>query len=219
MSSTFIIVPVYNGEKYIRTFIANVDSKLLKKFVFVNDGSTDETVDILKKNNMHVLHHAVNRGKGAAIKTALRWIKDNNGSSAITIDIDLQHPLELIDQFSQIPDGKILIGYRTQRRVMPFLRQCSNFITSLLISVRSGQVIKDSQCGYRSFHVGIFDQINCIENGFHFESEFLIKSSIIGQRVEHISIPAIYNDQPSAMKHMKDTYKFIKMWFISFFWI
>jgi len=218
MSKTYIIVPVYNGEQYIDSFLNQIDEKWRNKLIFVNDGSRDKTDKILKKNNVIMVSHESNIGKGAAINSGSKWITDHGGNSAITIDIDLQHPLELLDKFNHIPKKTIMLGYRNNRKSMPVLRKISNFITSLLISVRSGNVIKDSQCGYRAFNMDIFNWVSCQENGFQYESEFLIKSSLLGWKIDHINIPTIYENQPSAMNHFKDTFLFIKLWFKSFLW-
>ncbi len=219
MSKTYIIVPVYNGEQYIESFLDQIGDKWRKKLIFVNDGSRDKSEKILNEKNVVVINHEFNKGKGAAIKSALQWIKSHDGNSVITIDIDLQHPPELLNEFSHIPKNTIVLGYRNDRKSMPVLRKFSNFMTSLLISVRSGNVIKDSQCGYRSFNLDILKYVSCEENGFHYESEFLIKSSLIGWKINHINIPTIYENQPSAMNHFSDTIKFIKLWFKSFLWI
>ncbi|MCH7733284.1 MAG: glycosyltransferase family 2 protein [Candidatus Marinimicrobia bacterium] len=218
MSNTYIIVPVYNGEQYIESFLAQIDDKWRKKLIFVNDGSGDKSEEILNEKNVIVINHELNKGKGAAIKSASQWVKNHGGDSVITIDIDLQHPLELLSKFSHIPKETIVLGYRNDRKSMPVLRKFSNFMTSLLISVRTGTVIKDSQCGYRAFNMDIFNRVSCEENGFHYESEFLIKSSLIGWKINHINIPTIYENQPSAMNHFSDTMKFIKLWFKSFLW-
>ncbi len=218
MSETYIIVPVYNGEQYIELFLDQIDDKYRKKLIFINDGSGDRSGEILNEKNVIVINHESNKGKGAAIKSALGWIKNHGGNSVITIDIDFQHPLELLSKFSHIPKETIVLGYRKDRKSMPVLRKFSNFMTSLLVSVRSGNVIKDSQCGYRAFDMDIFKRVSCEENGFHYESEFLIKSSLIGWKINHINIQTIYENQPSAMNHFSDTIKFIKLWFKSFLW-
>jgi len=214
----YIIIPVYNGAASLKGFINCLHPKWLKQLVFVDDGSTDDLISQLNENSYNTLIHEYNLGKGAAIMTAVNWINKHEGKSVITIDIDLQHPPEMLDYFSNVPNKTIRLGYRNKRQNMPLLRQFSNFITSLLISVRSCAIIKDSQCGYRSFNTNVFTKIHCYENGFQFESEFLIKASLVGWKLDHIKIPTIYNNEPSAMSNVSDTIKFIKMWFMSFLW-
>lgn len=217
MSNFHVIVPVFNGENEIPLFLEKIDHSIIKRMLFVDDGSLDNTGELLRNSGTKLLSHEKNKGKGAAIKTAMQCIHKNE--IVITLDIDLQHPPEYISEFLIKSDRVINLGYRIDRKNMPVMRQLSNYITSLLISIRTGQVIRDSQCGYRSFDSSIFDRFVCNENGFQFESEFLIKAALSGHKVEHIPIPTIYGDQSSAMNYFKDTYKFIKMWFSSFFWV
>ncbi len=218
MPLPYIIVPVFNGSLHLNNFITRINESWIDQLVFIDDGSSDDTIEKLKELDVTYLQHDENLGKGAAIQTAMDWILQKGGESAVTMDIDLQHPPELLDYFCNIPEKIIFLGYRTNRQNMPLTRQFSNFTTSLLVSIRSNSVIKDSQCGYRSFQTNIFYDINCFEQGFQFESEFLIKASIAGWKVQHVPIPTIYNNHPSAMRNVKDTIKFIKMWLKSFFW-
>lgn len=218
MSSSYVVVPVFNGASSISNFLDKIDNEWLDRLIFVDDGSSDGTGEILKELNYTILNHEQNQGKGAAIQTALHFIKKKGGGQATTIDIDLQHPPEQLNDFNDVSEETILLGYRNNRRNMPILRQFSNFVTSLLVSVRSGVAIKDSQCGYRSFNTKLFDQIECVESGFQFESEMLMKASLKGWKVEHIAIPTIYGAEGSAIKNIKDTVKFVSLWFKSFIW-
>jgi len=95
---TFII-PVYNEEKSI----GKVIEELLKTFpsseiiaseiIAVNDGSTDSTGEILKKYNIKIITHPINKGYGASLKTG---ILASNNENLIFIDGDGQHKVEYI---------------------------------------------------------------------------------------------------------------------------
>jgi len=65
-----VIIPVYNEEKYIKKFLDRFDSDLLKKTIFVNDGSIDRTNKILHDyQEIEIVTHEKNLGKGQAMKT------------------------------------------------------------------------------------------------------------------------------------------------------
>ena len=134
------------------------------------------------------------------------------------MDGDLQHPPELIPHFDD--DGKIEIklGWRKNKDTMPLFRKFSNILTSLLLSIRSNVLIRDSQCGYRGFPAETYLKCNNREPGFHMESEFLIKSTILGVPINHIEIPTIYNESKSSMNYVPDLMKFISLWIKSFLW-
>ena len=218
MNPLYIIVPVFNGERFIDKFISKFPDEFRSNLIFVNDGSTDDSSTKLEYYQVKVLYHQTNLGKGAAIQTALKWTKSIKHGKTVILDIDLQHPPEQLYEFLNVNESTISLGYRSIRNKMPHLRKFSNFLTSLLISVRSGIVIKDSQCGYRSFHSSLFEKINCHEKGFQYDSEMLIKGAMVNVKVEHIQIPTIYDDQQSAINNVNDTLRFIRMWLMSYFW-
>ena len=129
MSLPYIIVPVFNGSSPLNNFLTRINDSWLDQLVFIDDGSSDDTIEKLKELDVRYLQHDKNLGKGAAIQTAMDWILQKGGDSAVTMDIDLQHPPELLDNFSQMPEKTILLGYRNNRRNMPLTRQFSNFIS------------------------------------------------------------------------------------------
>jgi len=139
-----------------------------------------------------------------------RWV--------ITLDGDLQHPPELIPNFDDDDKNEIKLGWRKDKDTMPLFRKISNIFTSLLLSIRSNVLIRDSQCGYRGFPTETYIKCNNKEPGFHMESEFLIKASILGVPINHIEIPTIYNESKSSMNYIPDLIKFISLWLKSFLW-
>ena len=102
MSSSYVVVPVFNGASTISNFLDKIDNEWLDRLIFVDDGSSDDTGEILKQLNYTTLTHEQNRGKGAAIQTALHFIKEKGGGQATTIDIDLQHPPEQLNDFNNV---------------------------------------------------------------------------------------------------------------------
>lgn len=216
--SFLVLVPVYNGTPFIRPFLRRVPAEAKSHLCFIDDGSTDGSGELLKRLRLRVLTHRSNQGKGAALGSGFEFGRRLKRKYIVTLDVDLQHPPEQILAFLPSMDDHICLGYRRQRAVMPLLRQFSNFATSLLITVRTGKIIRDSQCGYRGFPTYLVQTIRFSERGFQFESEFLIKAALAGYGIKHVEIPTIYNAEPSAMNNISDTLKFISMWFRSFFW-
>ena len=66
-------------------------------------------------------------------------------------------------------------------------------------------------CGFRRYSVTSVLNIKCVENGFQFESEILIKLLKGNATIGHITIPAMYGDEVSSIHNITDTYKFIKL--------
>ena len=136
----------------------------------------------------------------------------NNFSHIITIDADLQHSPEKIDAFINFDENCDLVcGERVVDKSMPIHRRLSNKLSSWIISMLCGQTVSDSQCGYRRYSVDAVINTECIENGFQFESEILIKLLKKNKQLGSIQIPTVYGNEVSSIHNVRDTFKFIKL--------
>ena len=131
MQTLSIVVPAYNEEKTLDLFIKEVnkqtvDLPLKKTFIFVNDGSRDNTLVTLKElakkyNNVKYISFSRNFGKEAALLAGLRAA---NGDYVTVMDADLQDPPEMLNtMFQKIQTGYDVIGTRRiSREGEPFIR-------------------------------------------------------------------------------------------------
>ena len=191
----------------------------IRQLLVIDDGSLDATAQILNDNGIPHLSHETNLGKGAAIKSGAKWAIENNFHWILTLDADQQHPPSSIPVFMErMKEGVILIGQRTDLKSMPLLRVFSNTFTSLLLSIRTNHLLRDSQCGFRLIPLSLLKEVTFKQNGFQFESELLIKASYADYTIEHINIPTVYGSEKSAMRNIYDTIKFATMYFNSFIW-
>ena len=191
----------------------------IRQLLVIDDGSLDATAQILNDNGIPHLSHETNLGKGAAIKSGAKWAIENNFHWILTLDADQQHPPSSIPVFMErVKEGVILIGQRTDLKSMPLLRVFSNTFTSLLLSIRTNHLLRDSQCGFRLIPLSLLKEVTFKQNGFQFESELLIKASYADYTIKHINIPTVYGSEKSAMRNIYDTIKFAAMYFNSFIW-
>ena len=191
----------------------------IRQLLVIDDGSLDATAQILNDNGIPHLSHETNLGKGAAIKSGAKWAIENNFHWILTLDADQQHPPSSIPVFMErMKEGVILIGQRTDLKSMPLLRVFSNTFTSLLLSIRTNHLLRDSQCGFRLIPLALLKEVTFKQNGFQFESELLIKASYADYTIKHINIPTVYGSEKSAMRNIYDTIKFAAMYFNSFIW-
>ena len=191
----------------------------IRQLLVIDDGSLDATAQILNDNGIPHLSHETNLGKGAAIRSGAKWAIKNNFHWILTLDADQQHPPSSIPVFMErMKEGVILIGQRTDLKSMPLLRVFSNTFTSLLLSIRTNHLLRDSQCGFRLIPLSLLKEVTFKQNGFQFESELLIKASYADYTIKHINIPTVYGSEKSAMRNIYDTIKFAAMYFNSFIW-
>ncbi len=226
LSKYCIIIPAYNAAEQIKILIEKIRDFNKNIFIFViNDGSTDHTVQQVPMDdkNLALFSHFKNRGKGAAILTGIKKAQQRDYPFAIFLDSDLQHDPTLIPDFIDCRENTgadMVIGVRSKRiGKMPIMRILSNFLTSLIISMRCKYRIRDSQCGYRLIDIDSIETSSFKYQGFQFESEFLIKALDSNMKVEELKINTIYSDEKSSINNIFDTLKFIKLYLDSFFWI
>jgi glycosyltransferase involved in cell wall biosynthesis len=217
-----VIIPAYNAASTILGLIEKLSLHVEKdNMVLVDDGSSDQTAALAERVGVPILRHHHNLGKGVALKTGFGYAIDNGYAAVITIDADLQHDPRFIPDFitqSKI-SGDILIGTRKRDpRNMPFARRLSNHFTSLIISVLSGQSIRDSQCGYRWISVEVLKKIKLKSKRYDLEPELLIKTGRLGFRMKDVSISTIYTQGKSYINPLVDTGRFIRLMWKSLWW-
>ncbi len=218
MTEYIIISPAYNEAKNIERFIKAIERVVPKEnFFIIDDGSTDETPDILKKKgvNFYSLPH---RGKGFAIRWGIEYALNIKAKFVIFLDSDLQHPPELIPLFiDKLRKGAdIVIGSRWRYlQMMPKDRYLSNRLTTFFVSLLVGRRLYDTQSGFRGYRTFILRGISLGTERYETETELLIKLFLSRKvrKIDYVDIPAIYNGAESNIRRMQDTLRFLKMYF------
>ena len=185
-----IIIPLYNEEKLVLQLLdelykVNIESYVSSlEIIVVDDASKDNSYTnvqqyALSKNNMTVLQHPANKGKGAAVKTGVQNAK---GDCILIQDADLElnpHDIpSLINAMKElnvpfINGSRYLPGVlRTQAA---FKRYFANKLFTLITSVLIDVHLTDMACGYKLIQKDLFDKLSLRENRFGFEAELIIK--------------------------------------------
>ena len=181
-----IIIPCYNERQTIADLVAAVKRAPIasKEIIIVDDGSTDgtqETLKSLREDEVVVLFHNKNQGKGAALRTGFQTA---SGDICIVQDADLEYdPQELPIVIGPIVDGKadVVFGSRFQggrpHRVVYFWHRMGNGFLTLLSNIFSDLNLSDMETCYKAFRREVIQSINLKENRFGFEPEVTAKVS------------------------------------------
>jgi glycosyltransferase involved in cell wall biosynthesis len=214
-----VIIPAYNPDpsllQELIERLQKVSNLDLLQILILDDGSNPPVRTPTPLNsNVKLYRHDENQGKGAALRAGFQYYFEEQGFDLVlTIDADLQHPPEKIPDFIQAyreGQGGIIMGYRKRKpAVMPLARILSNTLTSLIISVMTAQLVRDSQCGFRLIDKNALANMRLKEVGFHLESEILILAGRKGIRFGFVEIPTIYQHEKSSIKNLRDTLTFI----------
>jgi glycosyltransferase involved in cell wall biosynthesis len=209
------VIPFFNESRTINQIVNNT-LQYVDCVIAVDDGSTDDSSSkILQNKNITLLKFRLNHGKGFVLREGLSEGVKKGYTKLITIDADLQHnPDEIPLLIHELNNFDIVIGNRLNNLAnMPLHRRMSNRITSFLMSMKTGQKIVDSQCGFRAYRSEVIKNIKTIKNGYEAESEILIKASRKGYKIGFTDISTIYGNEESKISPVKTTFNFVKVLF------
>ena len=204
-----VIVPTYNNHKTLRRVLDSV-LDFTSNLIIVNDGSTDETVEILKHYSQYTqIHHPKNLGKGRALRNGFRKAIEMNFEYAITIDSDGQHFASDIPNFIaeiQNEPNSLLIGSRnmTQENV-PKKSSFGNKFSNFWFKFETGIQLEDTQSGYRLYPLRLIPK-QFYTNKFEFEIEVIVRSAWKGIVVKNIPVQILYDplERVSHFRPFKD---------------
>ena len=197
-----IVIPVYNEERIVNTSLPPIFSLAInKEVVVINDGSSDNTLNILKnlkkEYSFNLINQEVNSGKGAAVKLGL---KDIQGDYFIICDADLEYnPQDIIFLFEEIkkiyldkPNEKIAIyGSRfLNKPVWSFHYLINKFLTLLTNCLFNGQLTDMETC-FKLIPKEALENINLSGRRFEIEPEITAKLLKNGYKI--IERPISYN--------------------------
>jgi dolichol-phosphate mannosyltransferase len=225
--SVSLVIPAYNeseGVAQTAAALRNLLEYLTKKHpvevIFVNDGSKDNTRDLLEAefkddNRVRVISHTVNQGLGAAIRTGL---KASTGDIVITTDFDGTYPLNTVPQILarlQVDGSDIVTAspYHPNGRVegVPPYRLMFSFGASLLYRMLVKWNIYCWTALYRAYRRSVIERINFESNDFLAGTELLVKALRAGYKVtEFPTTLHVRTYGQSSMRVMKVTMAHLK---------
>ncbi len=211
------VIPFYNEKPTLKKIIETT-LPLIDFLILVNDGSTDSWQQEIPQNQkIIVISNEKNLGKGSALKIGILKSIELETNITLTLDADLQHDPSLIPNFiERINSFDCVIGKRElQNTKMPTHRKLSNYLTSKLLSIKTGKQILDSQSGYRAFKTKILIDVLPTFTGFEAESEMIVKLCRKNYSIGYVNIPTIYGKDDSKMKAIQTILGFMKVLFKS----
>lgn len=196
-----VIVPVYNEEKYLGEVLKRINAvPIEKEVIIVDDGSTDGTKAILDKihyPNYEIIHHNRNYGKGAGIRTGLKYVK---GDVVIIQDADLElNPNEYLNLIKPIEQNqtKVVFGSRYLNKgiVGDLICYLANRVLTMLINILYHTSLTDINTCYKMFCASLISYLDLRSVGFDIEPELVAKLLKYGGKI--IEVPISYSARTS----------------------
>ncbi len=193
--SLSVIFPAFNEEANIRAVVEDA-CRIIPKFapvfeiIVVNDGSKDRTGEIcddlaMEFSDVHVVHHARNRGYGAALKTGIErarydviFFTDSDGQ------FDLREVAKLLEQTDAYD---IVAGYRARRHDPPH-RLLFAWGWNILVRSVLRTKIRDIDCAFKAFKRHVFDSVQIHSAGAMVNAEIFAQASAFGMTVKELPV-------------------------------
>ena len=159
-----------------------------------------------------LLGHAVNKGKGAALRTGFHWALKNGFEGVVTLDADGQHDPTAIPRLLAEADKNgydcLLASRHGQFEEMAGLRKVWNRFGVWCMRKRTGFEITDSQSGFRYYRATLLKAVQLEKSGYDLEMELLMKAWKAGFRLGSLPVPARVADGRSTSHYraVQDTW-------------
>ena len=211
-----VATPIYNEVRHAPQVLERLRSVPHDK-LFVDDGSTDGTLDLLvaaeRRGEIAVVRHAKNAGYGQSLIDAFKYARRHGYEWVVTMDCDEQHDPDAIPAFvAELArdDADIISGSRYLRPdgarygvedLPPPERRAVNLIVTSTLNALFGWHLTDSFCGFKAHRVGPTLALDLDEPGYAFPLQLWPRVQAAGLRAREIPVKLIYNDLDRSFGH------------------
>jgi glycosyltransferase involved in cell wall biosynthesis len=198
--SVGVVIPAHNEASHIGQVLAALEPRvhgLPVMATVVDDGSVDRTSDVARAQGAHVITHAINLGKGAALKTGCEATIAAGCDLLVLMDADGQHrPGDLPLMVSPLLAGQadVVLARRQFTADMPATMRIGNWGLSRLFALLFGVTFSDTQCGYRALTAEIYPKLDWTATDYAVETEMLVRAARARLRTVEVEIETIYHD-------------------------
>ena len=210
MPSLSVILPAKNESAALGDLLDKLKQLLPDaEIIIINDGSTDDTIDVCKTRQVTVISRPYSMGNGAAIKTGARKAR---GDILVFMDADGQHQVEDIQHLlAKLAEGyDMVVGARTKGSQANMHRAVANGFYNRFASWMVGQKIEDLTSGFRAVRADKFKQfLYLLPNGFSYPTTITMSFFRAGYSVAYVPIHAQKRIGKSHMRIVRDGVRFL----------
>ena len=231
LSKISVVLPSLDPDEKLHAVIEGLLEYGFTDIILVNDGSKPENLHYFEEEAaahpdiIHLLHHEVNKGKGAALKNAFRYFLENrpDGYGVVTVDGDNQHHPEDTRRCCEkmLETGRLVLGCRdfTLDHV-PARSRFGNQTTSTIFKIFVGMTLSDTQTGLRAIPRSDLEILSTIQGDrFEYETNMLLAMKTNGMAFDEVKIRTVYIEE-NASSHfhpIRDSWRIYKLILAHFF--
>ena len=231
LSKVSVVLPSLDPDEKLHLVIDGLLEYGFSDIILVNDGSKPENLHYFEEEAaahpdvIHLLHHEVNKGKGAALKNAFHWFLQNRpeGVGVVTVDGDNQHhPADTKACAEHMMEtGRITLGCRDFNQAdVPARSSFGNKTTSAIFKIFVGMTISDTQTGLRAISREDLEYIATIPGDrFEYETNMLLGMKQQGLPFDEVKIRTVYieENKSSHFHPIRDSWRIYKLILRHFF--
>ncbi|MFC2101293.1 DUF2062 domain-containing protein [Bacteroidota bacterium] len=203
-----VLIPTYNNATTIEDTIKAV-LEYCSDIYIINDGSTDDTISLLKKLNTSIkcISYETNKGKGNALAVGFRKVIQDGFEYAITMDSDGQHFAHdlptFIEKLESEPEA-IIVGARNMNKEnIPGKSSFGHKFSNFWFRFETGIKLPDTQSGYRLYPLKLLENIRFFTKKFEFEIEVLVRAAWKGIHITSVPVDIFYASKEKRITHFR----------------
>jgi polyprenyl-phospho-N-acetylgalactosaminyl synthase len=217
-----IVIPTYDNPRTIQSVVEGSKAFGLP-IIVVDDGSgsagRQACEDLSRLGLAHVIHHGINQGKGAALKTAFDAARKLGFTHAIQVDGDGQHDLTCITPFMQSsrehPEA-FLLAYPVYDQSVPKVRLVARKLTNFWVNFEVGcGKVRDAMIGFRVYPLAALEGVTVKANRMDFDIEVTVKLAWAKTPILNLPVPVRYLTEAeggvSHFQHFWDNFRFSRL--------
>ncbi len=203
-----VVMPAYNAGRTLRMTYEELPKDSVNLVILVDDGSTDQTLEVARGLNLEIFVHDRNYGYGANQKTCYAEALKAGADIVVMVHPDYQYDPTLLPQIiepivkgeADLVLGSRLMGGSAIRQGMPWWKYLGNRALSRLENLVFGLSLSEFHTGYRAFRREVLDTVNYAMNsdGFVFDQQIIAQVVAARFRIAEIAVPVRYFPEASS---------------------
>ena len=210
-----VVMPAYNAGRTLRMTYEELPKEHVHLVILVDDGSTDNTIEVARELDLEVFVHDRNYGYGANQKTCYAEALKAGAEIVVMVHPDYQYDPSLVPHIIRpIIDAEadLVLGSRLKQgsalqQGMPWWKYFSNRLLTWAENKSFGLSHSEYHTGYRAFHRSVLETVNYVMNsdGFVFDQDIIAQAVAANFRIAEIAVPTRYFAEASSASLIQST--------------
>jgi glycosyltransferase involved in cell wall biosynthesis len=210
-----VVMPAYNAARTLRMTYAELPHDVVDLVILVDDGSSDETIQIARELGLELFVHNRNYGYGANQKTCYREALRAGADIIVMVHPDYQYDPTLLPEViapiqrgeADVVLGSRLLGGRVMEQGMPWWKYISNRFLTMCENVVFGLRLAEYHTGYRAYTREILEAVHVEMNSdnFIFDQEIMAQFVEVKARIAEVPVPTRYFPQASSASFLQSS--------------